>query len=148
MAHGEIQIGEVCVAEKETFLTNRQIQILTLREKGLTQVEIAEKLGTTRANINTVEKSARRNIEKAKNTLKIISFIRAPIRINIEQGTDLREVSKMIFSEADKYDLRIPHSGPELLRIIKSSAPSKVREWRIIEPLKIGVTREGEVIIE
>ena len=44
-------------------LTRRQAEVLALRERGLKQADIADYLGTSRANVSSVEASAREDDE-------------------------------------------------------------------------------------
>jgi transcriptional regulator len=50
-------------------LTKRELEILELRTKGLTQVEIAEKLNISQAAISGFERSAHKKIKEAQSTL-------------------------------------------------------------------------------
>ena len=50
----------------KSFLTEQQIRILQLRAKGLKQSEIAELLGTSRANVSILEHRALEKIENNK----------------------------------------------------------------------------------
>ena len=50
---------------ERSVLTRRQAEVLALRERGVRQASIADLLGTSRANVSSVESSARENVEKA-----------------------------------------------------------------------------------
>jgi len=136
------------VSEKNTFLTEKQITVLKLRAKGMTQVEIARELNTTKANICAIESSARKNIEKAKKTLELFKSLNAPIRIEIKEDTDLYEIPGIIYREADKYDKWIPYGGPSLLSLIVEGAKKKIRERRVLEKIEIAITEDGKVMID
>lgn len=43
---------------KSTTLTERQVEVLELREQGQTQQEVADRLGTTDSNISAIERAA------------------------------------------------------------------------------------------
>ena len=49
---------------KDTLLTDRQKEVIRYRKKGMTQQQIADRLGTSKANICTIEKSANENIRR------------------------------------------------------------------------------------
>jgi Tfx family DNA-binding protein len=51
-------------------LTSKEIQVLELRAKGLTQIEVAKKLDISQAAISHFEKNALKKIEDAKRTLE------------------------------------------------------------------------------
>ncbi len=52
------------------MLTEKEIQVLEHRRQGLTQVEVAKKLGITQAAVSNFEKNAYRKISDAKRTLE------------------------------------------------------------------------------
>lgn len=63
------------MSRKYGLLSDRQFRVLQLRvEKGLSQLEIAGELGTTRENVTIIEKKARRNIKQAERPFKHIDF--------------------------------------------------------------------------
>ena len=74
------------------FLTDLQVEILKLKKKGLRPTDISRIMKTTRANICTVEKTALKNIEKAKNTIKFYQAFEAPIWLSFPAGTDLYDI--------------------------------------------------------
>jgi len=53
------------------MLTEKEIQVIELRKKGLTQIDVAKKLSITQAAVSNFEKNAHRKISEAKETLKI-----------------------------------------------------------------------------
>lgn len=53
------------------MLTRKEIEVLKLRNKGLKQVEVSEKLGISQAAVSKFEKNAKEKIRKAKRTLRI-----------------------------------------------------------------------------
>jgi len=132
---------------QETVLTERQLQVLKLREGGLTQTEIARRLGTSRANISATEKSAHQKIERARNTLRIIQMIRAPLQIPVKGEADLNEVVKRIYHEADRAGIRIPRDFPTLASHIQRGGGEKIRGRRVLAGLEIAVTADGEILV-
>ena len=80
----------------ESVLTRRQAEVLALRERGVAQADIAEKLGTSRANVSSVESSARENIANARETVAFAEALSAPVRVTVEAGTDLYDVPNMV----------------------------------------------------
>ena len=53
------------------MLTQKEIKVLELRAKKLTQIEVSKKLGISQAAVSHFEKNALRKINEAKETLKI-----------------------------------------------------------------------------
>ncbi|HUL62760.1 MAG TPA: Tfx family DNA-binding protein, partial [Methanocella sp.] len=78
--------------EKDSLLTARQIEVLKLKRKGMSQAAIARMMKTTRGNISTIESTAMKNIEKAQKTLKFYHAIEAPIWMTVPAGTDLYDI--------------------------------------------------------
>ncbi|MBW2990906.1 LuxR C-terminal-related transcriptional regulator [Candidatus Woesearchaeota archaeon] len=52
------------------MLTQKEIQVLELRAKKLTQIEVSKKLGISQAAVSHFEKNALRKINEAKETQK------------------------------------------------------------------------------
>lgn len=129
------------------MLTKKQIEILKLRSKGHSQSDIAKKLGTSRANVSAIEKSAWGNVKKAENALKIIDSIKAELHLTINKNTDLYDVVGIIYKKSNEKNIRIPYNGPMLTNIIADKAGDQIRGRRIINELEIYVTEKGEIII-
>ncbi len=53
------------------MLTDKEIQVLELRQTGLTQVDVAKKLKITQAAVSNFEKNALRKISAAKEALNV-----------------------------------------------------------------------------
>ena len=129
----------------ESVLTRRQAQVLALRERGVRQSTIAERLGTSRANVSSVEASARTNVTKARETVAFAEALSAPVRVEIEGGLDLYDVPKRVYDACDEAGMKVNHTAPDLMKIISEAAGDAVRGRQIREPLLIGVTSDGNV---
>lgn len=136
------------MSEKEIFITPRQMEILILRKQGYSQTKIAEKLGTSRANISATEKSALKNIEKSKNTIEAVKMMEAPILLTFEADENLDEVVGRVYKEAGKKDIWIAHDGPSLSNLIHDKAGDKIRGRRILSKLEITITEKGDVLVK
>lgn len=136
------------MSKKEIFITPRQMEILILRKQGYSQTKIAEKLGTSRANISATEKSALKNIEKSKNTIEAVKMMEAPIWLTFEADENLDEVVGRIYKEAGKKDIWIAHDGPSLSNLIHDKAGDKIRGRRILSKLEITITEKGDVLVK
>lgn len=111
----------------KSFLTEQQIKILSLRAKGLKQSEIAELLGTSRANISILERRALEKIEKAKNTLLIWEQINSKVSISVKRGDDIFEIPKRLFEKADRLNVKVPYSTAEIIAFLVEHAPVEDR---------------------
>lgn len=115
------------VFKMKTFLTEQQIRILRLRAKGLKQSEIAEILGTSRANISILEKRALEKIEKAKNTLLLWEQINSKVAIEVKKGEDIFRVPDKLFEKADEVGIRVPYTTAEIIAFLVENAPIEDR---------------------
>jgi Tfx family DNA-binding protein len=129
----------------ESVLTPRQAEVLALRERGLAQNEIAERLGTSRANVSSVESSARTNVEKAVATVAVAEALEAPIRLQFEADTDLYDVPERVYAACDDADVKVEPSTPELIATVTDQAADAFDGRRLVETLTIAVTAEGEI---
>ncbi|MDI9616778.1 MAG: Tfx family DNA-binding protein [Methanothrix sp.] len=130
------------------FLTERQIQVLRLRRRGLSQEEVAEILGTTRSNVSILERRAMQNIDRALATLKQWKMIQAPVAVRIPEGTDLFALPGIIFREADARGLKLPVNSIDILAKLKEIAPHLTRRRLIERSFDIYVTEDGEIYVE
>lgn len=106
-----------------SFLTEQQIRILRLRAKGLKQSEIAEMLGTSRANISILERRALDKIEKARNTILIWEQINSKISVDVRKGEDIFNVPERLFRKADELKVKVPYSTAEVIAFLVEHAP-------------------------
>jgi transcriptional regulator len=53
------------------MLTKKEVEVLKLRAKKLTQIDVSKKLGISQAAVSHFEKNALRKISEAKKTLEI-----------------------------------------------------------------------------
>lgn len=129
----------------DSFLTETQIKVLKLRKKGLTQDKIADQLNTSRANISMIEKRARENVEKAKETLKIYNNIIAPLKLIIPEGTDVLDIPKQILEVSDVNDIIIPYAQLEMLELIHKSVPECLQNRVVKKSFTINILENGEL---
>ncbi|MFW5965551.1 MAG: Tfx family DNA-binding protein [Halodesulfurarchaeum sp.] len=127
----------------ESVLTRRQAEVLALREQGFAQAAIAEELGTSRANVSKVEKSARENIAKARETVAFAETLQAPVQIEIEPGTDLYGVPDLVYDGCDEAGVKVPYSAPEVMKLVSDAAGDAVAGREVKEPVLVGVTSDG-----
>jgi len=128
-------------------LTRRQAEVYVLRERGLRQREVAELLGTSRANVASVEASARENVRKAHNTVAFADVLAAPVRVEISPSTPLYEVPQRIFTACDEVDIEVNHTAPELMEMVKKAAGEAVAERAVTDTVTVGVSADGEVSV-
>ncbi|AJC71169.1 MAG: Tfx family DNA-binding protein [Thermococcus sp.] len=107
----------------KSFLTDHQIKILQLRAMGLKQSEIAEMLGTSRANVSILERRALEKIEKARNTLLIWEQINSKVSVEVKRGEDIFEIPDKLFRKADELGVKVPYNTAEIIAFLVEHAP-------------------------
>lgn len=133
--------------EKDTLLTPRQIEVLKLKRKGMTQADIARRMKTTRGNISTIESTARKNVEKAERTLKLFRTLEAPVWLTVPSGTDLYEIPHMMFKEADRKKIKIAIDSATMLVRLKTEAPDRITHRVTAGEINVSVDELGNVNI-
>jgi HTH-type transcriptional regulator, fmd operon transcriptional regulator len=133
--------------EKDIFLTDKQIEILKLKKKGLSQADIARKLKTTRGNICIIEGTAQKNIEKAKNTLKLFKTLEAPVWVTVASGMDIYDVPGLLFKEADKKHIKVAIDSAMVIVKIKTEVPDKVRGRITLNEIDISSDEVGNITV-
>ncbi|MDI6896712.1 Tfx family DNA-binding protein [Methanocella conradii] len=131
----------------KSFLTKRQVMVLRLRQAGMTQEEIARRIKTTRANVSLIEKRARENIDRSRETLKEWESIVSPVRVTIKKGTDVIKVPEVVFAEADKSGIHVKSNSLDLITRIKKEKGSIISNRTLTEDMEIDITDAGEVSI-
>lgn len=129
----------------DTFLTERQVTVLTARYDGETQQSIADKLGTTAANVSAIERAARRNLEKAARTLDLDAVLRATVRVHVEADADVRDVVERLYAVGDTADIHVPYSEPELFALLSEHVGHAIEGRRLTAPVDVGVTPDGNL---
>ena len=131
-----------------SFLTKRQIEVLQMRHQGLSQQDVADRLGTTRSNISILEKRAHQNIARAERTVQQWMMIRAPITLEAAAGTDVFDLPKMIFAAADKCGIRLPVTSLDIVVQLQRKAPELFKKRALEKDARIYVNENGEVMVE
>ncbi|ERH01201.1 MAG: DNA-binding protein, Tfx family [Halonotius sp. J07HN6] len=129
----------------ENVLTRRQAEVLALREHGLRQLDIANLLGTSRANVSNIEGSARENVEKATETVNFAEALDAPVRVEIPADTDLYQVPNMVYDAADEAEIEVSYTAPDLMKLVSDRASSVVKGRNVKHRLVVSVTDEGTI---
>jgi hypothetical protein len=148
MSDDEVPDADEILAElgfdaSANVLTRRQAEVLALRERGIAQAAIAEWLGTSRANVSSVESSARENVARARETVAFAEALHAPVRVRLDAGTDLYDVPNTVYSACDAAGVKVSHTAPELMKLISDEAGDAVRGREVTRDLTVGVTSEG-----
>jgi Tfx family DNA-binding protein len=133
------------VSADSTTLTERQVDVLRLRERGQTQQEVADQLGTTNSNISAVERAAEQNVEKARRTLELIRTIRSPVQFSVSPGTSFDDLVASVYSHGDEAGVKISYCRPELYTHLYGVLEACTKQNELITGVDVGITTEGEV---
>ena len=131
-------------AEK-SVLTRRQAEVLALREQEIAQADIADFLGTSRANVSSVESSARENVRKSKETVAFSEALSAPVQLTVEAGTDLYDVPNRVYTACDDADVKVSRTAPELMKLVSDNAGDAVVGREVRREITVTVTNDGRV---
>lgn len=132
-------------AVESTTLTDRQVEVLELREQGQTQQEVADQLGTTDSNISAVERAAEQNIEKARRTLELIRTIRSPVQFSVSPGTSFDDLVASVYTEGDEAGIKIAYCRPELYTHLYGVLEGCTDQNKLKTTVNVGITNGGEV---
>ncbi|MGI0085876.1 MAG: Tfx family DNA-binding protein, partial [Nitrososphaerales archaeon] len=86
---------------RSDLFTSNQFLILKLRSRGLTQLQTARQLETSRANVSMIEHRARNKLEKARATLRAYESIQSTHSVKVGAGTRLQEIPSFVLHEGD-----------------------------------------------
>ncbi|MFC3477616.1 Tfx family DNA-binding protein [Halobacterium litoreum] len=129
----------------ESVLTRRQAEVLALRERDVPQADIADRLGTSRANISKVESSARANVRKARETVAFADALRAPVHVTVEAGTDLYDVPDAVYDAADDANVAVSLSAPEVMKRVSEVGEDAVADREVSTRLLLTVDADGDL---
>lgn len=132
---------------ERSVLTRRQAEVLALREREVSQADIADRLGTSRANVAGIEASARENVRKARGTVELVDSLRAPVRLTVEPGTDVYEIPDRIYRAADEADVKVTLSAVGVIETLTESAREALDSRQLVRPVQVTVSADGEVRI-
>ncbi|ELZ29891.1 transcriptional regulator [Halogeometricum pallidum JCM 14848] len=132
------------VATEATILTDRQREVLELREKGRTQKEVAEQLGTTDANVSAVERAAEKNVEKARRTLELVRTLRAPVRFTVPAGTSFDALVDEVYARGDDAGVKVAYCRPELYAHLYGMLEGHSSQNHLDTSVEMGLTEGGE----
>ena len=127
------------------LLNPKQYKILKLRAKGLTQLETAKELGTTRANVSMIELRALRKIEKARETLLTYESLQSTHKIYVEQGTKLAEIPLLVLHEGDKHHIHVQSDIVKIVRLVRSLEPNCVKDGSLSRRVVFKINEKGKL---
>jgi len=133
------------VDTEATILTDRQVEVLELREQGHTQRDVAEELGTTDSNVSAIERAAAENVQKARRTLELVQTLRAPVRFTVEAGSSFDELVSRVYAQGDESGVKVAYCRPELYTHLYGLLENVASANRLEAATTVGLTPDGEV---
>jgi Tfx family DNA-binding protein len=127
------------------FLTKRQIEVLKLRMKGLTQEQVADILKTSRENVANLENRAYVNITRARITLKILEELNPEKEVVVLAGTPITDVPRIVLDRADMLGIKIAFGAETIYRLVKKKAVK--RGDHLTAPLRVKILPSGKIKI-
>lgn len=123
------------------------MEVLKYRAKGMSLAEIADILGTTRQNVSAILRAALKKLELAEETVKFYRTLSARLIVKAEKGEDLDDVIGRVYSKADELKIHVKYDGPSLAVRLRALSEGKIVARKVLAPLEIGVTKEGDVFV-
>ncbi len=133
---------------KNGLLTERQKEVLRHRRQGLTQQQIADIIGTSKANVCTIEKSAIENVRRARETLQFMYTLDARFLCVIPPGADLLAVPETIFHEASDRGVKVRYDTIGLINRLRESIPEHVQARFVKDDIRVYLNDDGEIYFE
>ncbi len=131
---------------ERTYLTERQLEILSLRRDGHSRSQISEKLGISRQNVAVLEKRAIRNIERAAATIELAGSRGIVRRITLNRGLHILDAAKIILSKADGFGIRLTDNVVTVLSAIRSASGDSVKAGILEKELSAYVLQDGRLL--
>jgi len=133
------------VRRRYGLLTPSQFEVLRLRLSGLSQEEVAKRLRTTRQNISTIERRAKRNLRLAEETLRAYRGLTAVSSVEVPSGTHLVDVPRLVIDAADEAGVKLRANFTRIYDEIRFKASECVRGVKTVRPLRILILKDGDI---
>ena len=115
---------------KRGSLTDAQYRVLVCRGKGMTQLETACELGTTRANVSMIELRARRRVQMARQTLDAYRSTLTDHVLTIPKGTRFYDIPSAVLREGDRWGVHLQSNIVDIVRLVKGVRPGCLEAGR------------------
>ena len=128
------------------ILTQRQMEILRMRREGMSSVEVARRLGTTRQNVTILERRANRKIEEAAATLRFVQESNLGIVVRIPAGTHILDATKMLLERADSEEIKLKTNMVELISWVKTSLGDSLSSGETVRECTVFISISGRCL--
>ena len=128
------------------LFTNRQKEVPRYRKSGMTQQQVADLIHTSKANVCTIERSARENIRRAKETLEFVNTLDARLLCVIKKGSDLFDSFSLIIEEAQKTGTQISFDQIDLINRLRDEFPHRIHGRFIKQDIEVFLETSGGLL--
>ncbi len=133
--------------EKIGLLTERQLQVLSMRKMGKKHEEIAKELGTSPENIYILEKRALKNLKTAFDTIKAAISGNVVLKIKVEKGTKLIEVPSLLIKKADEAGIKLKGNFTKIYDDIHYEASGSVKGNEVVKDIYVYILTDGSFYV-
>jgi Tfx family DNA-binding protein len=133
--------------QNNSFLTERQREIMRMRRNNMKKSEIAKILNITRQDVTILEKRAMINIEKAFNTIQMAYEEGLSVRVAIGKDTQILDAIKEILEAGNRKNIKIRSSIPEIFTLLKICHGTNIKNGIIQEGTEISILPDGSLNI-
>jgi Tfx family DNA-binding protein len=133
--------------KKHGLLTGPQLEVLRLRLTGMTQVEIAGRLKTTRQNISIIERRGRRNLRLAEETIREFKKLNLATSVKLKHGIHMVDIPRFIVDAADKANVKLKADFTRIYNEIRFKASECVKGTKVIKPIMVLILENGDIDI-
>lgn len=137
----------VAPKSKRGILTIEQFLVLKYRARGYTQLQTANSLGMTRANVSMIESRAKRKISNAKATIRAYESLFSKQTVIIPKGTRLQQVPSLVYNAADSQRIHLKGNLVDIIRMVKSRGAKFAKDGVTLRPIKFEFTENGTLSI-
>ena len=133
--------------QDNSFLTERQREIMRMRRNNMKKSEIAKILNITRQDVTILEKRAMINIEKAFNTIQMAYEEGLSVRVAIGKDTQILDAIKEILAAGDRKNIKIRSSIPEIFTLLKICHGTNIKNGIIQEGTEVSILPDGKLTL-
>ncbi len=129
------------------LFTPNQFHVLKFRSEGLTQVQTARALGTSRANVSMIELRARRKLGQARDTIRAYESVLSSHSVEVKKGTRLQQIPELVLHEGDRYGIHLQSNIVDIIRMVKSLKPPCVASGTTSSRLLFTFSQRGKLSV-
>ncbi len=132
---------------KRGILTIEQFLVLKYRARGFTQLQTANSLGMSRANVSMIESRAKRKIANAKATIRAYESLFSKQSVLVPKGTRLQRLPTLVYGVQNRQRIHLKGNLVDIIRMARSLRPKSVREGVTLRAIKFEFTQSGTLSV-